>query len=122
MCIDKLLHYNSFIPFFKPFGISPIILESDEEVSSSHLCEHSDGGLPLFCSKKDVPDCSQACEQLSSCVGYGFGQGSCVLFPSYRACPSGWYLIPGTIATTSSQLVSGSLISGYNCYRKTSMH
>ena len=121
--LDKSKHNSYIMSSITPSEILYIIIGSYKEVSSSHFCYHSSGGLPTGCENKHVSNCRQECDKLSSCVGYSVNLRNhyCYLFPSDNLCPSGWSKGSGTIATISSQLVAGKL-SGYNCYRKGRMH
>lgn len=122
----------------KPFRILHIILGVYEEVSSSNLCEHSSGGVAFGCLGIKMSNCQQDCENLSSCVGYSVLLHSCFqtrclcsLYTSEDSCPFGLnthsiaFSLDGnaSIATTSSELVSGSAFPGIgNCFRKSSMY
>ena len=103
--------------------ISPTILENNYvQISDFYLCEHANGGIPYYCYQSPSTNCSEECNQLHSCVGYSTGTNDCLLFPSYGSCPSGWSMGSDSVATASSQLVSGTSHSGYKCYRKGSLY
>ena len=123
MC--SMYMFRGYIYIYSPkqySKISPTILENNYvQISASYFCEHADGGIPFHCYKTPFTNCKEECNQLYSCVGYSTGNNYCYLFPSDGSCPSGFRDWSDSLATTSSQLVSGTSHSGYNCYRKGSL-
>ena len=94
------------------------------ELSTTHYCDHSNGGYPTYCTKNPQSNCQQQCDQWASCVGYSVSLNNplyCNIFPSDGLCPAGWTTYSHTLATTAEQLVAGTT-ADYTCYRITRKH
>ena len=83
-------------------------------ISSTHHCEHTEGGYPARCRKTDgsvmnVGECEDKCTSFNWCIAYSYGGFDflgfeCALITSTGSCSNEWTFTSGSIAKNISDL------------------